>query len=148
MSIVVPLLITEVNGRPVRYFRSQLVKPDLPWHAVVDFFAAMGLSDEAQLPLIRLLRGEYRNDTRIVVTTEGPALIGPMCMALGPIRGLHQKMEDSLSIEQEYVVGLAAATDVQVSDASADAEALARHVALKSALALTMINRWRAGGAL
>jgi hypothetical protein len=116
MSIVKPLATALVNGRPVRYFRSPLDGPEFPWHVFLDLHAAMRLPDDMQEHFLRMMRsGPYRNDTRVLATPDGPAVITPHYVAQGFMRGMEELGQMPPDFEIDYCKGLSDAIDAQAS---------------------------------
>ncbi len=119
MSKLAPLWTAAVNGRSVRYFRSPLTGPDFPWHAFLDLIAAMGQSDDLQEHFLRMVRnGPFRQDTRVVGTTDGPVIIGPHYMAQGLIGALDELGKAPSDFERAYCQGLSDAIDALTGDLS------------------------------
>lgn len=83
MSKATPILHTgTVAGRSVRFYRSPLACPDLPWHSVEDLQLALGFPRDLRRKLVtQIAAGQQANEARTVTTDSGTALIGPHYMA-------------------------------------------------------------------
>lgn len=90
MSIVAPIWTGTMSGKPVRFFRSPLDEPDMPWHSVDDLYVALGLSKPLRRHFKQMLQGTWRNDVRTVATTENITTIAPHYMAQGLLDSLTQ----------------------------------------------------------
>lgn len=113
MSIVTPISTGSVNGKSVRFFRSPLDGPDMPWHSVDDLYVALAFSRQLRRHFKQMLQGTWRNDVRTVATAEGITTIAPHYMAQGLIGSLeHFQPEGAVLRDREYQLAASRAMTV------------------------------------
>lgn len=85
MSLQTTLHTADVNGKPVRFFRSPQQGPDFPWHVADDLFLALGFPRPVRKEFQRRLKADHADDVRTVATSDGIVTIAPHYMAQGAI---------------------------------------------------------------
>ena len=92
VSLIVPILVGDVGGLPLRMFTSprwQATRErDLPWHSTEDLRAALGVPEDLATVLQRSTRRDWSEDVRTVATPDGITTIAPHPMAEGLIDAL------------------------------------------------------------
>jgi hypothetical protein len=87
-NVVTPIHTAPLGKSTVRFFRSPLASPDLPWHVPDDLAACMGLPRAARREFRHMLMsGPFKADVRVVATTGGIVTIAPHSQAQGLIGG-------------------------------------------------------------
>ena len=81
--MIEPIHTANVNGKPVRFFRSHLDRPDFPWHSANDLSAGGKLSAGTRRSLLHGLFKDWRHDLKQAVvsgelTTLAPHFIGKL----------------------------------------------------------------------
>lgn len=85
MSLQTTLHTADVNGKPVRFFRSPQQGPDFPWHVADDLFLALGFPRPVRKEFQRKLKADHADQVRTVATSDGIVTIAPHYMAQGAI---------------------------------------------------------------
>lgn len=85
MSLTTVLHVAEINGKPVRFFRSPGQGADFPWHAADDLFHALAFPRPVRREFQRRLKSDHGDDVRTVATADGIVTIAPHYMAQGAI---------------------------------------------------------------
>lgn len=81
--ISTPIHIATVNGKPLRFFRSPVKDPDMPWFAIKDMLECFGLAHVGGIIMSSLKNSEWGGDVRPAATTDGLVEIAPHYMAQG-----------------------------------------------------------------
>ncbi len=84
-GLVSPILVPDVAGEPVRFFKSPEAGPHLPWHAVDDLYKAMQFPRDLRRMMLRNAQGFAGGDFKTVATSTGLTVIGSHPMAQGLI---------------------------------------------------------------
>ncbi len=109
MSLQPVLHTGEVNGRPVRFFRSPREGADFPWHVADDLFHALTFPRAVRREFQRRLKADHKDDVRTVATPDGIVTIAPHYMAQGAIGAAVEIGCAPALVEGEYGrVGVAA----------------------------------------
>ena len=72
MSVILaPIHTAALGNSTLRFFRSPLAGPDLPWHVHDDLAACLGLPRDARRQFRqKLIGGPFKGDIRVVATAE------------------------------------------------------------------------------
>ena len=109
--ITIPLHIATVNGKPLRFFRSPVKDPDMPWVAVDDLPKCFDLSRLARMVLEIIKREPKWADVRYRVSTiDGVVTIASHDAAKGFFGAAEQQGELPKGALEAYVEAGAPAT--------------------------------------
>jgi hypothetical protein len=78
-----PIHIAAINGMALRFFRSPVKDPDMPWFAIEDMLRCFGLAHVGGIIMSNLKNSEWSGDVRPAVTADGLVEIAPHYMAQG-----------------------------------------------------------------
>lgn len=93
--MIAPLLVVEIDGRPLRVFASPLYvthrTADWPWHSTDDLRAVLRLPDDLSVLLLRRMRKDWGDAVRTVATPTGVTTIAPRHMGEGLIAAMQYR---------------------------------------------------------
>lgn len=112
MSLTSILHTADVNGKPVRFFRSPQQGPDFPWHVADDLFLALGFPRSVRKEFQRKLKADHAGQVRTVATSDGIVTIAPHYMAQGAVGAGIDIGCTPLSAEASYAKAGVAALNV------------------------------------
>jgi hypothetical protein len=83
-EVIEPLHVAVGGGHPLRFFRTPLNdgRPDLPWVAIDDLGRCLGLSRTDRRVHLRAVHAGSKAIIRTIATSDGPASIIPVSLAL------------------------------------------------------------------
>lgn len=114
-QIVKPIHTAAVGLGNLRFFRSPLDGPRMPWFAVPDLFTCLSMDRSLRRVFHANLKAKHRSDVRMVWTETGEIMIAPHFMAQGLIHALIEVAGAPSSLETSYVHGGAGAMDALVA---------------------------------
>jgi hypothetical protein len=111
MKLHAPIYTGQVNGHPVRFFKTPFNdgRPDFVWHAVDDVDMILGLAPEGRQMMMRMTNEDYGRYLRTVATKDGVVTIAPHFMAQGKLGAFASQGAIPESVEFEYVKAAAQA---------------------------------------
>jgi hypothetical protein len=116
-NIVAPIHTAPLGKATLRFFRSPLAGPDLPWHVHDDLAACLGLPRDARRQFRqRLISGPFKADVRVVATPDGIATIAPHFAAQGLIGAAIEAGLASAAFEDRYTAAAIAAFKAMTGD--------------------------------
>jgi hypothetical protein len=116
MTPAVAILHTAtIASAPVRFFRSPLSVPDLPWHAVNDLHSALRLPSDLSKTFKYRLKREWKADLLKVRVDGAPLLIAPHFMAQGLIGAMVEMGVAPASTDLDYRLAGAAAFEAEAA---------------------------------
>jgi hypothetical protein len=118
MSVILaPIHTAALGNSTLRFFKSPLAGPDLPWHVHDDLAACLGLPRDARRQFRqKLIGGPFKGDVRTVATASGIVTIAPHFAAQGLIGAAMQIGLASHALEAEYVAAAIASFRVITGD--------------------------------
>lgn len=103
MKRITPVLhVGQVGDHPLRFFRSPLDGPDVPWHSVDDLHACLRFSRELRRTLRASLQKSWAASIRTIATESGVTTIAPHVMAQGLIGAAEEVGCAPYTAEQDY----------------------------------------------
>ena len=138
-AILAPIHTADLGKSTLRFFRSPLSGPDLPWHVHDDLVACLGLPRDVRRQFRQMLiGGPFKADVRAVAAADGIVTIAPHFAAQGLIGAAMQIGLASPALEAEYVAAAIAAFKVITGDlppmAALELAIAAANVSLESGL--------------
>jgi hypothetical protein len=116
--ITTPIHIATVNGKSLRFFKSPVKDPDMPWFAVDDLPKCFELSRLAGMVLEIIKREpKWADVVRRISTADGVVTIAPHYMAQGFFGAAEQQGELSKSVLKTYLEAGVPATQKLLRDA-------------------------------
>jgi hypothetical protein len=107
MTVVTPLHLAVINGKPLRFFRTPNNdgRPDLPWHCTEDLMAVLGTTRDFRRYWARQCRsGRFKADFRTVATADGLVTVAPHYVAQGTISAAAQMLGSTDAVYRAYSV--------------------------------------------
>lgn len=102
-AILTPAYMGTLNDKPLRFFKSPLPGPHLPWHAPEDLHRCLDLPRDLRRDFQRKLHSsEWKGDIRTVATADGIVMIAPHFMAQGLIGAMHDAGRADAKAEFRY----------------------------------------------
>ena len=105
------LAVGTVAEKPVRFFRPPAL-PDFPWVSWSDLLAASGFPPAVRREFEAKLRSEWGRNIRTASTNPGKTAVVPHWMAQGIVASAIDTGHASRSLEVEYTVAGATATNI------------------------------------
>lgn len=127
--MIAVLYIGKINGGDVRFFRSPVQGPDLPWHSIDDLHEALKLPRDLRRHFKRRLQGEWKKDVRTVATAGGITTIGPHFMAQGLIGSMVEMGIATTKTEVEYAMAGGEAMKLDMPPGMSPAQRVAQAIA-------------------
>jgi hypothetical protein len=113
-----PIHIATIDGKPLRFFRSPVKDPDMPWFAIDDLPRCFGLSRLTCMVLETMKRGlRYADVVRRVSTLDGTVTIAAHSAAQGFFGAAEQQGELPKSALMTYLEAGVPATQKLLRDA-------------------------------
>lgn len=99
-----PIHTGEVNGKPLRFFRSPKPGPQMPWHVHDDLVTCLGLPRDLRRYFMRKMVNHWKDDIVTVATKDGIVTIAPHYVAQGLIGAVQDAKMAALyeGIERDY----------------------------------------------
>ena len=118
MSVILaPIHTAALGNSTLRFFRSPLAGPDLPWHVHDDLAACLGLPRDARRQFRqKLIGGPFKGDIRVVAAADGIVTIAPHFVAQGLIGASMQIGLASPALEDRYSAAAIAAFKMMTGD--------------------------------
>lgn len=110
-----PVHVATMNGHPVRFFASPLEGPDLPWHAMADLHAALGLPQAVRDDLAARTHRRWRDHVRAADTEAERVTIAPHFMAQGLAEAFAEFAPPGVDLVREYAAAATAAVDAMLA---------------------------------
>ena len=86
MSLIAPLYLGTLNGKPLRFFKAPVQGTHLPWHVSDDLKLALDMPRSLRRAFQQQIRSsEWAKDVHTVATEAGIVTIAPHFMAQGII---------------------------------------------------------------
>ena len=112
-----PIHTAALGKSTLRFFKSPLARPDLPWHVHDDLAACLGLPRDVRRQFHRMLtNGPFKADIRVVATPDGIVTIAPHFAAQGLIGAAVEAGLASASFEDRYSAAAIAAFKMMTGD--------------------------------
>ncbi len=113
--LTTPIHTAAVGLGNLRFFKSPLEGPRMPWFAVPDLFTCLSMDRGLRRVFHASIRREHRDDIRMVWTETGETMIAPHFMAQGLIGALIEVAGAPASLEASYAMGGAGAMTALVA---------------------------------
>lgn len=84
-DLVKPIHTAALGLANLRFFRSPLEGPQMPWHSVEDLYRCLVMDRGLRRVFLAKLKRDWKDDIRAVATPTGPTIIAPHFMAQGLI---------------------------------------------------------------
>jgi hypothetical protein len=116
-NIVIPLHVATLGNSTLRFFKSPLSGPALPWHVSDDLAACLGLPRDARRQFRQMLMsGPFKADVRAVATADGIVTIAPHFAAQGLIGAALEAGMASAAFEDQYTAAAITAFKTMTSE--------------------------------
>jgi len=116
-NILAPIHVASIGKSTLRFFRSPLAGPDLPWHVHDDLVACLGLPRDVRRQFHRMLtNGPFKADVRGIATADGIVTIAPHFAAQGLIGAAIEAGMASTAFVDAYIAAAIAAFKVMTGD--------------------------------
>ena len=101
MTIIEPIHVATINGKPLRFFRSPNNdgRPDFPWHSVDDLMLCVGLPRDKRR---YLKNAHFKAGARVVATADDIVTIAPHVQAQGFLDAMVETGRTTPAVKDDY----------------------------------------------
>jgi hypothetical protein len=112
-----PLHIAHVGKGTLPFFKGPSPNPEVPYHAHGHLVACLGVSDAIQEKFRHALaNGPFKDDVRVIATTDGILTVAPHAAALGLIAGAIEARVVDQEFQHSYIAAVSQALEILAGD--------------------------------